>query len=61
MLGWHQAVDFQEERILWHLLLKGRYLGQRYVPLPRHDAKKALNSQGHLAGLCCGQACPFGL
>lgn len=47
MLGRHWAVDFQEERILRHLLLKGRYLGQRHVPPQKPNAKTASNSQGH--------------
>lgn len=47
MLGRHWAVDFEEERILRHLLLKGRYLGQRHIPPQKPNAKTASNSQGH--------------
>lgn len=47
MLGRHRAVDFEEERILRQLLLKGRYLGQRHVPPQKPNAKTASNSRGH--------------
>lgn len=50
MLGQHQAVDFQEERILRHLLLKGRYLARgisHLTGIMQKEKKNASKSQGH--------------
>lgn len=50
-------MDFEEERILRRLLLKGRYLGQRHVPPHRPTVEKAPHSQSHtwLAGFAMAQ------
>lgn len=62
-MGRHEAKDFQEERILRHLLLKGRCLGQRHVPPHRPSAKTVYHSQGHTwpAWVAMAQSAPWPL
>lgn len=52
----HQAMDFEEERILRCLLLKSRYLGQRHVPPHRPNAKNVPHSQSHTWLACVAMA-----